>query len=81
MITDIDDWQIEDKIAAARMHKLYPKVDDYIEAMGYDEPDNGLPNCIAEGKLAHKKAKYLYNHLSKVFTDEELQVMSILIDR
>jgi len=80
MLRTIFEWNTLDKISAALCYKDYPKLEDYLAQVGYNEPYNGLPDCRAEGKEAHRMAKFYFKSLTKVFTVEELETLSVAID-
>jgi len=80
MLKTYEEWEAIDKLSAALCYKDYPKLEDYLAQVGYNEPYNGLINCREEGKQAYEIAKLYYNSLIKVFTVEELETISIAVD-
>jgi len=80
MLKTYFEWEAIDKLSAALCYMDYPKLEDYLREVGYNEPYNGLPDCREEGKRAHRIARMYYNSLMKVFTVEELKTLSIAID-
>jgi len=66
-IVTYENWNAQDKIAAALCYMNYQSQRDYLEACEY------VDQHVEDGKKAYKKAKKLYTALSKLFTDEEIK--------
>lgn len=68
-----EDWNMEEKLHGAYCYMNYPTQAEYLRAVGY------FGKYAKEGKLAYRKSKSVYEALSKVFTDEEIDELTMLV--
>jgi len=64
--------EICDLLAHASCYRRYPKLQDYLEALEYQD----TPETVAEGTRQYEIGKRIYNQMHKVFTGSQIEDMS-----